>query len=277
MKIVRTVRDLRAEVAAWRLAGLRSAVVPTMGGLHGGHLSLVRRGLDLADRVVATLFVNPTQFNDPKDLDAYPRDEAADASMLWAEGCNLLFAPSPGEMYPAGFATEVRVTGLTDCLCGATRPGHFDGVAQVVTKLLNQAQTDFAIFGEKDWQQLSVVRRLALDLDIPTRIEGAPTVRETDGLAMSSRNRYLSKEERAIAGHLPRIMAETVGAIMSGEAAERACARGRAELLAAGFRSIDYLETRDGATLARSSDPGSRLFVAAHLGRARLIDNIAVE
>ena len=274
MKIVRIVQDLRVEMAAWRKAGLRSAVVPTMGSLHDGHLSLVRQGQEVADRVVATLFVNPTQFNDPKDLEVYPRDEGADAVMLRAEGCNLLFAPSPDEMYPQGFATKVLVTGLTDCLCGETRPGHFDGVAQVVTKLLNQAQADVAIFGEKDWQQLAVVRRLARDLDIPTRIDGAPTVREADGLAMSSRNRYLSADERGLAAGLPRIMADTAKAITSGESAEHACRSGTAELIASGFRSVDYMEARDGETLRPSTGPGARLFVAAHLGRARLIDNI---
>ena len=276
MKIVRTVQDLRAETHGWRSTGLRSAVVPTMGSLHEGHLSLVRLGFEHADRVVATLFVNPTQFNDPKDLEAYPRDESVDADLLRSEECNLLFAPPPEEMYPPGFATDVRVTGLTDCLCGATRPGHFDGVAQVVTKLLNQAQADVAIFGEKDWQQLAVVRRLALDLDIPTRIVGAPTIREEDGLAMSSRNRYLSTDQRMIATHLPRVMSETATAIAAGEDAANACAMGKVALLAAGFQSVDYLEARDGATLKASAGPNARLFVAAHLGRARLIDNIAI-
>lgn len=276
MEIVRTVEDMRALVRGWRAEGLASAVVPTMGGLHEGHLSLVRRGLAEANRVVATLFVNPTQFNDAADLDAYPRDEAADAGMLAGAGCHLLFAPPVNIMYPEGFSTEVRVRGLTDCLCGAARPGHFDGVAQVVTKLLNQAQADVAIFGQKDWQQLAVVRRLARDLDIATRIVGAETVRESDGLAMSSRNRYLSPAERTIAGRLPQIMAETARSVAGGADPGRAGERGTAALEKAGFRSVDYLECRDGETLELSTAPGARLFAAAHLGRARLIDNIPI-
>ena len=267
VEIVRTVADLRRSVHGWRAGGLTSAVVPTMGGLHAGHLSLVARGLAEVDRVVATLFVNPTQFAAGEDLDAYPRDEAADAALLAEAGCSLLFAPPVEVMYPPGFATEVRVTGLTDCLCGAVRQGHFDGVSQVVTKLLNQAQADIAVFGEKDWQQLAVVRRLALDLDIPTRIVGSPTVREADGLAMSSRNRYLTAAERETAGHLPRIMAEIA-------ADPDRCAGGAEALLAAGFRAVDYVECRDGETLAPSTGARARLFAAAHLGRARLIDNI---
>ena len=276
MKTVRNVPDLRAQVRGWRAGGLRSAVVPTMGGLHDGHLSLVRKALAEADRVAVTLFVNPTQFNDPRDLAAYPRDEDADAAMLAAEGAHLLFAPAPEVMYPPGFATEVRVTGLTDCLCGATRPGHFDGVAQVVTKLLNQARADIAVFGEKDWQQLAVVRRLSADLDIGTEILGAPTVREADGLAMSSRNRYLSAGERQVAGNLPRIMARVAARIAGGADAAATCEAGAQDLVAAGFRSVDYLECRDGASLALSDGPGARLFAAAHLGRARLIDNVPV-
>ncbi len=177
METVRTVAALRARVRAWRDAGERITLTPTMGALHEGHLSLVTLGRAHAERVVATLFVNPTQFGPNEDLAAYPRDDARDAAMLESVGCNPIFVPSLEEMYPPGFSTRVRVEGLTDCLCGAERPGHFDGVAQVVTKLLNQAQADFAVFGEKDWQQLAVIRRLARDLDIPTEILGAPIVR----------------------------------------------------------------------------------------------------
>ena len=277
MRTVRTVEDLRAQSRAWRQEGLRTAVVPTMGGLHEGHLSLVRKARAKADRVMVTLFVNPTQFNDPKDLEVYPRDEAADAGMLSGVGADLLFAPPPEVMYPPGFATEVRVTGLTDCLCGATRPGHFDGVAQVVTKLLNQARADIAVFGEKDWQQLAIVRRLSKDLDIGTTIIGAPTVRETDGLAMSSRNRYLDAKERNIASNLPRVMRDVTARLTGGHDMETACHEGAAALLSAGFQKVDYLECRDGASLAPSSGPNARLFAAAHLGRARLIDNIPVK
>ncbi len=185
METVSTVAALRARVRAWRDAGERIALAPTMGALHEGHLSLVTLGRAHAERVVASIFVNPTQFGADEDLAAYPSDEARDAAMLERAGCDLIFAPGREEMYPPDFSTRVRVEGLTDCLGGAARPGHFDGVAQVVTKLLNQAQADVAVFGEKDWQQLAVIRRLARDLDIPTEILGAPIAREADGLAMS--------------------------------------------------------------------------------------------
>ena len=278
MKIVRTIAELRAAVAEWRREGCRVAVVPTMGGLHDGHLSLVRLGQTRADRVIATLFVNPTQFGANEDLDAYPRDEARDAGLLSGTGCDLLFAPSADEMYPPGFATRVIVDGLTDCLCGATRPGHFDGVAQVVAKLLNQAQADVAVFGEKDWQQLVVVRRMARDLDIPTEIIGAPTVREPDGLAMSSRNRYLSPEERTIAGRLPAILTATAKTIVAGGDPAALCTDATRHLQDAGFRAVDYLEVRTAEDLEPVCryEPvlDARIFVAAHLGKARLIDNM---
>lgn len=281
MEIVRTVADLRRAVTAWRRAGGKVGLVPTMGALHAGHLSLVRLMQTRADRVVATLFVNPTQFGAGEDLSAYPRDEAADAAALESEGCALLFAPPVEEMYPPGFATEVRVTGLTDCLCGAARPGHFDGVAQVVTKLLNQAWADCAVFGEKDWQQLAVIRRLARDLDIATEILGAPIVREEDGLAMSSRNRYLTEAERAIAPALNRALRAAAAEIAAGSASGAACAQAVEAVAAAGFAKIDYLECRDAESLAalERHDPSrpARVFGAAHLGRARLIDNVPVE
>ena len=280
MKTVRTVAEMRARVADWRRDGLAVALVPTMGGLHDGHLSLVRLGRVQADRVIATIFVNPTQFGANEDLDAYPRDEAGDAALLSGAGCDLLFAPAPAEVYPPGFATRVIVDGLTDSLCGAARPGHFDGVSQVVCKLLNQAGADVAVFGEKDWQQLAVVRRMARDLDIPTRILGGATVREADGLAMSSRNRYLTHRERAVAAHLPRILADCARRIAAGEDIAATCAEGRRALTEAGFAGIDYLEPRTAETLAPvlRLDPATpaRLFAAAHLGRARLIDNMPI-
>ncbi|MFK7942882.1 MAG: pantoate--beta-alanine ligase [Paracoccaceae bacterium] len=280
MDIVRTVEDLRARVRAWRAEGLKTAVVPTMGGLHEGHLSLVHQGLTHADRVVATLFVNPTQFGAGEDLDSYPRDEARDAAMLQSAGCALLFAPPLEVMYPGGFSTRVVVDGLTDALCGAARPGHFDGVSQVVAKLLNQAQADIAVFGQKDWQQIAVVTRMARDLDIPTQIVGAPTVREADGLAMSSRNRYLTPKERAIAPKLYQAMQDTAARIVGGEAPEAACKNGERALLSAGFLAVDYLEVRTALDLhpVPRFDPAiaSRIFGAAHLGRARLIDNMSV-
>ena len=281
MKIVRTVAEHRAQIRAWQGEGLTVALTPTMGALHEGHLSLVTLGLSRADRVVATIFVNPTQFSAGEDLSTYPRDEARDARMLEQAGCHMLFAPAPEEVYPPGFCTEVRVTGLTDCLCGAARPGHMDGVAQVVTKLLNQAGADFAIFGEKDWQQLAVIRRLARDLDIPTEILGAPILREADGLAMSSRNRYLDAAERAVAPRLNQILMRTAGRLASGAPVAETCAAAIRELLDAGFARVDYVEARDGETLvpvtATPSQRPARLFAAAHLGRARLIDNVTIE
>jgi pantoate--beta-alanine ligase len=280
MEIVRTVEDLRRHTSEWRQAGLSSAVVPTMGGLHEGHLSLVRFGRSKAERIVATLFVNPTQFAPSEDLAAYPRDETHDADMLSATGCDLLFAPDVGVMYPPGFSTRVIVDGLTDCLCGAARKGHFDGVSQVVTKLLNQARADFAIFGEKDWQQLQVVRRLASDLDIATEILAAPTIREEDGLAMSSRNRYLTTEERKVAGALSEILHQMASWISQGIAPDDASEGARAALIKAGFTDVDYAEARTSETLASittfDAAIPTRVFAAAHLGKARLIDNMAV-
>lgn len=281
METVRRVADLRARVAAWRAGGARIALVPTMGALHEGHISLLRLACGRADRVVTSLFVNPTQFGPGEDLAAYPRDETRDATLLADAGCDLLFAPPSEAMYPPGFATEVRVAGLTDCLCGAARPGHFDGVAQVVTKLLNQAGADIAVFGEKDWQQLIVLRRLARDLDIATEIVGAPILREADGLAMSSRNRYLSAGERAVAGRLNQRLAGLAREIAAGAQTGPACADAEQALLADGFAGVDYLECRTAADLAPVArlDPArpARVFVAARIGRARLIDNRPVE
>jgi len=280
METVRSVAALRARVHGWRADGHRIALTPTMGALHEGHLGLVRLGHEHADRVVATIFVNPTQFGAGEDLAAYPRGEQRDSDMLRSVGCDLLFAPPVEEMYPPGFATKVRVEGLTDCLCGRARPGHFDGVAQVVTKLLIQAQADVAIFGEKDWQQLAVIRRLTLDLDIPTQILGAPIVREADGLAMSSRNRYLDEAQRAVAGQLNQVLRAAAARIAGGAAAGEECANALQALLAAGFDSVDYLECRTAEELVpvERFDPAvpSRVFAAARLGRTRLIDNLPV-
>ncbi len=280
METVRTVAALRARVRAWRDAGERIALAPTMGALHEGHLSLVTLGRAHAERVVATIFVNPTQFGADEDLAAYPSDEARDAAMLERAGCDLIFAPSREEMYPPDFSTRVRVEGLTDCLCGAARPGHFDGVAQVVAKLLNQAQADVAVFGEKDWQQLAVIRRLARDLDIPTEILGAPIVREADGLAMSSRNRYLDAAQRAVAGHLNKVIFAAAGRIAGGAPVAAGMAAAAAALVTAGFDQVDYLECREAHSLApvETFDPArpARVFAAARLGRARLIDNVPV-
>jgi len=207
LPIVRSVPALRTQIAHWRSMGARIALVPTMGALHAGHLSLIAAARGNADRVVASLFVNPAQFGPHEDLDRYPRTEAADAAALTDAECDLLFAPAVAEMYPAGFATSIRVGGLADRLCGAARPGHFDGVATVVTKLLLQATPDVALFGEKDWQQLTIIRRLVRDLDLPVEIVGGAIVRDADGLALSSRNIYLSTDERHLALALPQASA----------------------------------------------------------------------
>ena len=250
-----------------------------MGALHDGHLALVRAAQAECDRVVASIFVNPKQFAPNEDLAAYPRREAADLAMLRAAGVALVFMPAVAEIYPPGFATTVRVAGLTDCLCGAQREGHFDGVATVVTKLLLQSLPGAAYFGEKDYQQLLVVRRLVRDLDIPVQIAGVPTVREADGLALSSRNAYLSPEERRIAPELARVL-RRVATVLSAEpdAVAREVAQGRADLEQAGF-AVEYIEIREADTLAAATQTvtaPARVFAAVHLGRTRLIDNIPI-
>lgn len=278
LRIVRTVGDLRAEVAGWRREGHRVAVVPTMGALHAGHLSLVEAGLAAVDRVIVTLFVNPKQFNNPGDLAAYPRTEEDDARKVAGAGGHLLYAPGPAEMYPAGFATTVSVTGVSEGLCGAFRSGHFDGVSTVVAKLFLQTGADAAMFGEKDFQQLHVVRRMAADLDIPIRVIGCPTVREADGLAMSSRNGRLSTEEREIAPRLAEAMVTASARLADGDGLYRVLEEARATIVAGGFREVEYLELRaedDLAPLARTDRP-ARLLAAAWLGDVRLIDNVPV-
>jgi len=271
---------LREQIAQWRRDGARIGLIPTMGALHEGHLTLVRRALAAGERAVVSIFVNPTQFGPNEDFSAYPRREAADVATFAAAGGDLVWAPTVEEMYPAGFATHVAVAGLTDGLCGPFRPGHFQGVATVVAKLLLQVQADHAYFGQKDYQQLQVVTRMARDLDIPTGIIGVPTVREADGLALSSRNAYLSAAERLAAAQLPQILRETAAAALAGEAPfaqllETATAR----LAAAGFGPIDYVSINDAETLVPvdSLARPARLFVAARLGRTRLIDNIPIE
>ncbi|KPF80233.1 pantoate--beta-alanine ligase [alpha proteobacterium AAP81b] len=278
MQIVRTPADLRAAMAAWRKAGLRTALVPTMGALHAGHLALVAEARRRADVVAASIFVNPKQFGPNEDFARYPRDEAGDAAKLREAGCALLFAPEVGDVYPPGFATSVKLAGLPDVLCGAARPGHFDGVATVVTKLLATARADVAVFGEKDWQQLAIVRRLAADLDLGTDIVGAPIVRDGDGLALSSRNAYLSAEERVAAVALPRALGEAAAALQAGDDVAAVLDTARGRLAAAGFGPIDYVALVDGATLVAigAPTPGARLLAAAFLGRTRLIDNLAV-
>ncbi len=274
---MRTVAALRARVRAWKAAGNTVALVPTMGALHAGHLALVAAGLARADKVVASIFVNPTQFGPNEDFSRYPRREAEDAAALEGVGCHLLFAPAVEEMYPSGFVTHVHVAGLTAELDGAHRPGHFDGVATVVAKLLGQAQADFAMFGEKDYQQLLTVRRMAADLDIPTEIIGVPTVREGDGLALSSRNAYLSAEERSRAALFPKTLSAARDAVRARTSVENALAEARAALHAAGLVP-DYVELRDAETLVpvTSLVRPARILSAVRVGSTRLIDNLAV-
>lgn len=280
LKIVRTISDLRATVSAWRAAGQTVGFVPTMGALHEGHLSLVHLAGQHADRTVASVFVNPTQFAPGEDFDAYPRDEARDAALLAGAGCNLLFAPTPSEMYPEGFSTTVTVTGVSEPMDGKARPTHFAGVATVVSKLLNQCGADVAVFGEKDYQQLQVIRRLVIDLDIPVRIIGGPTRRADDGLALSSRNAYLSPAEREVAPLIHQTICEVAHAISKGAPVSETEAVAIGKLKSAGFAPIDYVEVRHAEDLSRlgpgPADKPARVLVAAHLGKTRLIDNVAV-
>jgi pantoate--beta-alanine ligase len=273
----RTVADLRAHVAPWRKAGKSIALVPTMGALHAGHLSLVTLAKSKADRVVVSIFVNPIQFGPREDFNTYPRDEAGDIEKLRAAGADLVFAPNTAEMYPAGFSTKVSIGDLTEDLCGANRPNHFDGVATVVTKLLLQCAPDMAIFGEKDYQQLLVIKHLVRDLNVPVEVLGGDIVREKDGLALSSRNAYLSPAERKTAPLLHQTISEVAAALARGEGADAACVAGRFKLQAAGFR-VDYIAVRDPDTLKPLSGPvkHARVLAAAYLGKTRLIDNVPV-
>lgn len=277
--IERTLAGLRVQTNAWHRAGETIGVVPTMGALHQGHLSLARAAREKCDRVIVTIFVNPRQFNDPDDLKNYPRTEDDDARKLESIGVDLIYVPDPNQVYPDGFATNVSVAGLTDMLCGAARPGHFDGVATVVSKLFIQTAADFAFFGEKDYQQLQIVRRMAADLDLPVEVVGCPTIREEDGLAMSSRNLLLSDRSRVYAPALAEVMQDLRAQLLDGAAMSAIENDAKARLLAAGFNEVDYLELRDGGDLALLDEtkPGARLFAAAWLAGVRLIDNIAVD
>ena len=278
LPVVRTVADLRAAVGEWRRQGLSVGFVPTMGALHDGHLSLVREAGAQADRVVASVFVNPTQFAAHEDLGTYPRQEDRDAQLLASAGCHLLFAPDPHAMYPEGFATRIEVGGPSQGLETDFRPHFFGGVAVVVAKLLNQVQADIAVFGEKDYQQLMVVRRLTADLDIPTRIIGAPTGRDGWGLALSSRNAYLSEPELEIARRLNGVLAEAGARARNASPAE-AEAWACGALLEAGFDRVDYVAIRradDLAPFADAIDAPARILAAAWLGKTRLIDNLPV-
>ncbi len=278
MQIFRDVDALRRGLSALRTNGRTVAMVPTMGALHDGHMALVRAAQARADHVVVSIFVNPTQFGPNEDLAAYPRREAQDAALLRAAGVAVLWGPDVAAMYPAGFASSIHVAGLSEQLDGAHRPGHFDGVATVVAKLLNQVRPDYACFGEKDYQQLAVIRRLVADLDLGVEIVGVATQRDPDGLALSSRNAYLSADERQSALALPRALQDAARAIAGGAPVAAALAGAVQAILAGGFESVDYVELRDAATLAPldSLDSPARLLAAAKIGRTRLIDNIAV-
>jgi pantoate--beta-alanine ligase len=280
LAIARTRAELSGRVAQWRGAGLTVALVPTMGALHAGHLSLIELAKTRADRAVASLFVNPTQFAPSEDFEAYPRDEQNDARLLAGAGCDLLYAPSVEEIYPPGFATSITVEGVSSAMEGAARPTHFTGVATVVAKLLIQCAADVAVFGEKDYQQLQVIRRLARDLDLPTHIVGAPIVRADDGLALSSRNAYLTAAERAVAPALNRILNAGARSLERGARVASVEADGAAALLAAGFQRVDYFEVRDPGSLVRMGPAAitapARILATAHLGRTRLLDNVGV-
>ncbi len=277
-KIVRTIKALRRATAKWRAEGLSYAVVPTMGALHDGHLLLVREGLKRADRVIATIFVNPRQFAAHEDLGRYPRDEAGDLRKLGSAGCHLVFAPDPAEVYPPAFATTVSLAGPAAAgLEDKYRPRFFDGVATIVAKLFIQTGAGYAMFGEKDYQQLKVVTRMARDLDIAIEVAGVPTLREADGLAMSSRNAYLSNSERLQAPAIFCELSQAAEKIRNGINPKTACRAAHRSLTKLGFK-VDYLTARHAETLAATIKAGDplRLIAAAWLGKTRLIDNIAV-
>ena len=279
MKTVRTVAALRAAVQQWRDGRGSVALVPTMGALHTAHAALVDDARGRADHVVASIFVNPRQFGDDEDLAEYPRTEEADLRQLREGGVELVFAPPVAEMYPDGAATSVVVAGPAEGLCGAARPGHFDGVATVVTKLFLQCLPDVAVFGEKDYQQLKVIQRMARDLDIPVDIVGVPTVREADGLACSSRNGYLSPDERAAAPALYRALRSAAQSLADGADVPAVVADASRAIVRAGFQEVEYVELRRADTLGpapvRDGTP-ARLLAAAQLGTTRLIDNVGL-
>ena len=278
MQIIRQLDPLRTALDPIRKNGATIGLVPTMGALHAGHMELVKAAMAQCDKVVVSIFVNPTQFGAGEDLDSYPRQEAADAALLEEAGVELVWAPTVDQVYPDGFATNVSVSGVSSGLCGGSRPGHFDGVATVVAKLFNQVRPDAAFFGEKDFQQLAVIRRMARDLDFTHDIIGVPTVRDADGLALSSRNAYLTSEQRQQAVALPDVMRGAAEEISSGGDISAVLDEAKAKLLASGFHKVDYFELKHADTLEKMTvfARPARLLAAAHIGTTRLIDNIAV-
>jgi pantoate--beta-alanine ligase len=276
--ILRTVADLRRVVRGWKAAGEMVGVVPTMGALHDGHLSLARAARRDCDRVITTIFVNPMQFNNPEDLKKYPRTEEADAALLATVPVDVIFAPAVAEVYPEGFSSTVSVAGVSEPLEGKMRPGHFDGVATVVTKLIGMSMADRGYFGQKDWQQLQVVLKLVRDLNLPVTVVGCETIREADGLAMSSRNVRLGEAARVTAPVLYAALSAAAADIRAGQSDRMAIREAAEAMRAAGFERVEYIELRDAATLLPSDDPAAprRMLAAAWLDGVRLIDNIPV-
>ena len=277
--VLQKISEVREQVSKWKSEGLSVGLVPTMGGLHNGHKSLIKSASKSCDRVIVSIFINPTQFGDEEDLDKYPKTQESDCFLINDAGGSAAFIPNVLEMYPSGFATKVSVSGLTNILCGASRPGHFDGVTQIVAKLLNQVSADRAFFGEKDWQQLTVIRRLVRDLDISTKIVSVATVRDEFGLALSSRNSYLNISEINIARKLSSILQMTAYNIASGGYSSVECAQAAQILLESGFEKIDYLECRNSHSLdliERTTEDECRIFAAVYINNVRLIDNHVV-